>query len=218
MYCLQAHLERVLNMLDIGRLRFRPLNRQDLHKLLEWENRYEVTLYSRGEPMVFKNKEQVERRFDEYLEDDKKERLIVELLEDEKAIGIATFKDRSKDIREASIGTYIGEKDYWDKGLGKEICLGLLEILFFQKNYERLSAWSSSVNKRAHKVLNAFGFKLSGRARKSGYLLGKRIDWYMFDLLREEYMPKRSEYLKKYLDDPKNYLIDYCHINDNKHQ
>ncbi len=199
-------------MYEIGRLRFRPFERSDLYLMDRWEDRHDVTLYARGRPLVFKSMEENEREYEEYLKDKSKRRLIVEYLVDEKDIGIATYKDVGNEVRTADVGCYIGEQKYWNMGLGKEITLGLCEMLFYLQNYERLSAWSSSVNPRAHRVLEAMGFHLSGRARKSGYIMGRRVDWCMFDLLREEYIPKRREYLERYLSESqlKCYLEDFC--------
>ncbi len=200
-------------MFEIGRLRFRPLIRDDLSFLEKWENSFKVTLYSRGEPLVFKNPEDLEKEFEEYLDNEDKQQFIVEKVEDDKKIGIATYEDNSNAVKNADIGTYIGEEEEWNKGFGKEITLGLCEILFFHENFDRLSAWSSSFNKRARNVLESVGFQHSGKARKSGYLFGKRIDWYMFDLLREEYMEKRDQYLENILGDEKeDYVKNYCKI------
>lgn len=199
-------------MFEIGNVRFRPLTRDDLPLLEKWENRHECTLYARGKPLVFKNMDDIEEEYEEYQEDDNKHRFIIELIEDEKTIGIATYDDESNLVRNASIGTYIGDQSYWDKGLGKHITLGLCEILFYHLRYDRLYAWSSSINKRAHKVLESFDFQKSGRARKRGYLFGKRIDWVMYDLLREEYMSKREDHLDTYLEDKGDYIKNFCRL------
>lgn len=199
-------------MFEIGKIRFRPLAREDTASLEKWENEYKVTLYSRGQPLVFKNSDEIEKEYEEYLENEDKKKFIVELTENDKTIGIATYEDHSNSVKNADIGTYIGEKEFWNQGLGKHITLGLCEMLFFHLNYDRLSAWSSSVNKRAHKVLETFGFKKTGRARKSGFLFGKRIDWVMFDLLKEEYIENREELLEKYLDDKEAYIKNYCKL------
>ncbi|MFO7991075.1 MAG: GNAT family protein [Thermoplasmata archaeon] len=197
-------------MFEIGRIKFKPLSRDDLSLVEKWENRFFVTLYSRGRPLVFKNADDVEKDYEEMMENQSKHRFIIELRENDKSIGIATYDDHSGTVKNADVGTYIGEEDFWNKGIGKDVTLGFCEMLFFHQNYDRPSAWSSSINKRAHKVLTEFGFKKSGVARKSGYLFGKRIDWYMFDLLREEYMATRDEYLDKYLDDKDEYIRSTC--------
>jgi len=51
----------------------------------------------------------------------------------------------------------LGEKDCWNKGYGKIVTLGLCELLFFWKNFDRLSTWSIEYNKRAHKTLDLLG-------------------------------------------------------------
>ncbi|MBS3782420.1 MAG: GNAT family N-acetyltransferase [Candidatus Thermoplasmatota archaeon] len=200
-------------MFEIGRIRFRPLTRDDLSFLEKWENTFKVTLYARGDPLVFKNTKDIENEFEEYMENDDKQQFILEKKEDDKRIGIATYRDRSNSVKNANIGTYIGEPDEWNKGIGREITLGLCEMLFFQKNYDRLSARSAPFNKRAQTVLEDVGFKETGRARKSGYVFGKRIDWLMFDLLREEYMPERQNLLEEILGERKEeYIKNTCKI------
>ncbi|MBS3816397.1 MAG: GNAT family N-acetyltransferase [Candidatus Thermoplasmatota archaeon] len=204
-------------MFELGRIRFRPFRKEDLSFLEDWENTREVTLYARGRPLVFKNREDIEGEFEEYQENDDKHRFILEIREHDKIIGIATYKEEINTVKNADVGTYIGEKDYWNQGIGKEITLGLCEILFYHKNFDRVSAWSSSFNKRSHKVIKSVGFKKSGRARKSGYLFGKRVDWLMFDLLREEYMNSRESLLDEILAEKKEeYTLSQCRIKRNK--
>ncbi len=200
-------------MFEIGKIRFRAMNRDDIPLLENWESEHQVTLFSRGEPLVFKNRDDIENEYEENLKNDDKLVMIIEQIRDDKAIGIATVKKRSGKVKSADIGTYIGEKKFWNKGLGSNVTLGICEMLFFHKNYDRISAWSSSINKRAHNVLKKFGFKKTGIARKSGYMFGKRIDWVFFDLLKEEYMEKRDEYLHEYLENKVSYLKKYCGIN-----
>ena len=200
-------------MFEIGRIRFRALTRDDLSFLEKWENTFKVTLYARAQPLVFKNTQDIEEEFEEYMENDDKQQFILEKKEDDKKIGIASYRDRSKSVKNANLGTYIGEPEEWNKGIGREITLGLCEMLFFQKNYDRLSARSASFNKRAQTVLKDLGFKETGRARKSGYVFGKRFDWVMFDLLREEYMPERQGYLEEILGERKEeYIKNTCKI------
>ncbi len=199
-------------MLEIGRVRFKAFKREDLHLLESWENFHEGTLYARGQPMVFKNMDEIEKQYEEYLENKNKQRFLVETREDDKAIGFASYEDHSRDVRNATIGAFIGDKDYWNKGIGKEITMGLCEMLFFQHRYDRLSAWTSSINLRSQKVLKKVGFKHSGTSRKSDYLYGKRIDWFMLDILREEYMPERLKLLNTFLDDTQEYIERHCKL------
>ena len=76
-------------MFEIGRIRFRPFTREDLTFIERWENEYDVTLYARGKPLVFKNKDDIEKDFEEYLKNEEEQRFIIELREDNKCIGMA---------------------------------------------------------------------------------------------------------------------------------
>ncbi len=200
-------------MFELGRIRFRPFSEEDLSNLEKWENTRDITLYSRGRPYVFKNINEIKEDFEEYQENEDKQQFVIELKENDKKVGIVNYEKKSDMVRTADIGTYIGEREYWDQGIGKEITLGLCEILIYHKNYDRLSAWSSAFNKRSHKVLKAVGFKKGGRARKSGYLFGKRVDWLMFDILRSEYLNEREAILEKILGEEKErYVVSQCKL------
>ncbi len=202
-------------MLEIGRIRFRPLMRDDLSTLAKWKGKLEVTLFSAGEPFLFMNDEDIERDFEDYMDNKNEQRFIIEMRNDDKKIGLAYYRDLTNQnkVKNAKIGTYIGEEEYWAKGLGKEITLGLADLLLYHRNFDRLSVMSAAVNKRAHETFEAVGFKKTGRARKKGYLFGKRIDWYLFDLLREEYMSNRDELLDKILGKSKeDYLTNFCSL------
>ncbi len=203
-------------MMEIGRIRFRPLRREDLRLLEVWENCHVCTLYSRGKPLVFKNMDDIEREYEEYIKDTKRRKFVVEMVSDDKVMGFSSYKDNSHRIKDASIGAFIGERDYWNKGLGKEITMGLCEMLFFHLGYDRISAWTSSINPRAINVLDAVGFVHTGTARRSGYIMGNRIDWYMYDLLREEYMPVRDRLLERYIEGHDAYIRDYCTLSTAK--
>jgi RimJ/RimL family protein N-acetyltransferase len=102
-------------------------------------------------------------------------------------------------VKTADIGTYIGKKELWGKGYGKQITVAMLEMAFFHLNMERAEAWSVEYNTRAHKTLEACGFKRVGVLRETSFVNNKRWNSYVFDLLRDEYLALREELLKKTL-------------------
>ncbi len=92
--------------------------------------------------------------------------------------------------------------------MGKIITLALLEISFYHLNLEKCNACSLEYNKRAHKVLEDCGFKRYGIERKSVFVLGRKWDWYCFDILREEYIQMRDNLLSKILKDEMNEYLE----------
>lgn len=189
-------------MFEFGRVRFRPLERDDLGLLHVWENDSEVIMYSRSRPLNFASLAQLEKQFEDWVKDEKELRFIVELVDSKEAIGIARLERQDwGNVKTADVGTYIGKRELWGKGLGREITVGLLEMAFNQLNAERCQAWSVEYNRRAHNALEACGFKKGGAVRQAVFVNGRKWDSYHFDILRDEYLNIRLDLLRQTLGD-----------------
>jgi len=197
---------------EFGRVRFRALEREDLRLLHGWENDSELIMYSRSRPLNFVSLAQLEKQYEDWMKDEKELHFIVELVDSKEAIGIARLQRQDwGNVKTADIGTYIGKKELWGKGLGREITVGLLEMAFNQLNAERCQAWSVEYNRRAHNALEACGFKKGGAVRQTVFVNGRKWDSYYFDILRGEYLNTRLDLLKQTLGDKAN---DYIGKND----
>ena len=189
-------------MFEFGDIRFRPLEKDDLKLLHTWENDYELIMYSRSRPINVLSMAQIERQYEERMKEEKNIYFIVELVASNEPVGIATIRrEEWGEIKAANIGTYIGKKELWGKGLGMQITLALLDICFLNLNVERCEAFSVAFNTRAHKTLESCGFRRGGVFRCSAFVTGKRWDSYFFDMLREEYLERREALLKQVLGD-----------------
>ena len=195
-------------MFEFGKVRFRATEKDDLRFIHEWENDAEVMTFSRNVPMNFANIAQIEKMYDEWNKNDKELRFIVELLETNEPIGVARIEQWDwGGVRTADIGTYIGKKTLWEKGIGKQITLALLEMCFFEMNMDRCEASSVEYNQRAHRVLEKCGFRKAGVMRQSAFVKGRKWDRYKFDILKEEYLNVRETLLAETLgENAKEYL------------
>jgi len=193
---------------ELGDIRFRPVEKDDLKLLHKWENDFELMMYSRSKPLNFVSMEQLERQYDKWMKEDKEIHFIVELIDTNEPIGTAVIrKEEWSNVKNADIGTYIGKKEYWSKGYGKQITVALLEMCFIFLNMERCEAWSVEYNTRAHKTLETCGFKKGGVMRQTVLVNGKKWNSYHFDVLREEYTNIRQSLLGKTLGEKlDNYL------------
>ena len=72
-------------MFEFGDLRFRPVEREDLKLLHEWENDFEVIMYSRGKPINFVSMAQLEKQYEEWTKDEKEIHFIIERVDLKKA-------------------------------------------------------------------------------------------------------------------------------------
>jgi RimJ/RimL family protein N-acetyltransferase len=201
-------------MFEFGRVRFRAFEREDLKVLHGWENDFELIMYSRNRPMNFVNIAQLERQYEDWLKEERELHFIVELADSKEPIGIARIERGDwANVRNMDVGTYIGKKELWGKGLGTEITVALLEMCFNQLNADRCDASSVEYNPRAHKALESCGFKKTGVMRQSAFVNGRKWDRYYFDILREEYLAVRMDLLKKTLGDKLNeYIKRHCTI------
>jgi len=199
-------------MFELGDIRFRPVEKDDLKLLYKWENDFELMMYSRSKPLNFVSMEQLERQYDKWMKENKEIHFIVELVDTNEPIGTAVIrKEEWSNVKNADIGTYIGKKEYWSKGYGKQITVALLEMCFIFLNMERCEAWSVEYNTRAHKTLETCGFKKGGAMRQTVLVNGKKWNSYHFDMLREEYTNIRESLLEKTLGEKLDeYLKRHC--------
>lgn len=204
-------------MFEFGDLLFRPVEKEDLKILHKWENDFELIMYSRSNPMNFVNMAQLEKQYEEWVKDEKQLHFIVELVDSKVAIGIALIRRGEwGNVKSADIGTYIGEKKYQGKGLGRQITVALLEMSFNQLNAERCEAWSVEYNHRAHKALETCGFRKAGVVRQAAFVNGRKWDGFHFDILRDEYFSVRMKLLKQTLGKRmNNYIEKHCTIESN---
>jgi RimJ/RimL family protein N-acetyltransferase len=201
-------------MFEFGNVRFRSTEKEDLKLLHEWENDFELIMYSRSRPINFVSMAQLESQYEEWTKNERELHFIVELIGSKEAIGIARLeRGEWGNVKTANVGTYIGNKKLWGKGIGKHITVALMEMAFNQLNMERCEAWSVEYNRRAHKSLEACGFKKGGVMRQAAFVNGRKWDGYHFDILRDEYLRIRMDLLKQTLGDKLDeYVKKHCTI------
>jgi RimJ/RimL family protein N-acetyltransferase len=199
-------------MFEFGDVRFRPVEKEDLKLLHQWENDFELIMYSRARPMNLMNMAQIEKEYEDRTKDEKILYYIVETTNPQEPIGIASIRrEEWANVKTGTLGTYIGKKELWGKGYGKQITVAMLEMAFFHLNMERCEAWSVEYNTRAHKALEACGFKKSGVLRETSFVNDKRWNTYYFDILRAEYLVQRMGLLKNTLGEKLDeYLKKHC--------
>jgi RimJ/RimL family protein N-acetyltransferase len=199
-------------MFEFGNLRFRAWEKEDLKLVHQWENDFELIMYSRSLPMNSMSMTQIERMYEERMKEEKNLYFIVETINPNEPVGIATIrKEEWANVKTAGVGTYIGKKELWGKGYGKQITVAMLEMSFFHLNMERCDAWSVEYNTRAHRTLQACGFKKVGVMRETSFVNNKKWNSFVFDILRQEYLDIRERLLKETLGERLDeYLKRHC--------
>ncbi len=89
--------------------------------------------------------------------------------------------------RNAMIGIFIGEKEYWGKGYGQEAIRLLLDFGFNLLNLHNIMLGVFAYNERAIHAYQRLGFHEIGRRREARWIGGKAYDVIFMDLLEEEF-------------------------------
>lgn len=112
---------------------------------------------------------------------------------DDVHIGFFTIYVDNKN-RSAQTNVVIGDRDYWGKGVVLEARAAIIEFLFEKIGLEKV--WGTPYERNFPSIFNykAQGFTCEGVLRKHVVnVKGKRVDQYVFGLLREDWRARRTE-------------------------
>jgi RimJ/RimL family protein N-acetyltransferase len=111
-----------------------------------------------------------------------------------KAIGNCGLMNLSDVHRHAHYGIFIGEKTYWNQGIGFEATILALDFGFNVLNLRNISLEVFSYNQRAIRCYEKAGFKPAGKRREYIFMAGRYHDLLLYDILAEEFT---SPYVKE---------------------
>jgi RimJ/RimL family protein N-acetyltransferase len=105
-------------------------------------------------------------------------------------IGLQGVDSRS---RRAELWIYIGDKEFWGKGIGEDAVRTLCKYAFEQMNLYRLWLECNPEFSQVTKCYEKVGFKQEGILRHGYYRNGKFRDTCIMALLRPEFIPSSLE-------------------------
>lgn len=161
-----------------------PRNSEDVEKFTEWLNDFETTDYlGRSAYLLTLEGEK------EYLEKNANPEatFVIVTLEEDKMIGTVSLERINHINRKATLGVFIGDKDYRNNGYGTEAIRLILEYGFKYLNLKNIELHLMEFNERAYACYKKCGFKEYGRRRKCNFVNGKYYDTICMDILEEEF-------------------------------
>ncbi len=168
-------------------LRLRAIEREDIPRFLRWLNDPEVRRFLvMHEPL---SRAREERWFEEQLSRQNELILAIEVLIDDEWVHIGAIGLHRIDLknRTAVLGIVIGEKNFWEKGYGREAIRVLLRYAFWELGLHRVELETFAFNARALRCYEAVGFKRVGTRRQAFFREGAFHDVILMDLLAEEF-------------------------------
>ena len=172
------------------RIYLSPRNNEDIEKFTEWLNDFNTTDYI-GRSAYITTLDGEKQYFEENL--NKNYNFFIVTLENDKLIGTVGLENYDSINRTATLGIFIGDKDYRSNGYGTEALRILIDYGFNYLNLNNIMLTVKSFNERAINCYKKVGFKEFGRRRESYYLNGKYYDDVYMDILSKEFT---GDYIK----------------------
>lgn len=102
-------------------------------------------------------------------------------------IGYCTLMNLQNRHGNMELGILIGDREYWNKGYGREVVLLLLDYGFRYLGARRIALTTHAKNERAIRCYLACGFVEEGRPRKALWVEGEYLDLVNMSILRDEW-------------------------------
>lgn len=166
------------------RIYLSPRNVEDVEIFTEWMNDFYITDYTGRSYSTITLQE--EKAYLEKEQNNKNVFAIIDLQTDE-VIGTVGLHEINNINRTATLGIFIGNKEYWSKGYGTEAIQLVLDFGFNYLNLNNIDLALMEFNQRALKCYEKCGFKEIGRKRKCNFVNGKYYDSILMDILAEEF-------------------------------
>jgi RimJ/RimL family protein N-acetyltransferase len=172
-----------------GRLvTLRPVEAADHPLLQAWQNDPEIARWM-DYPLPFSA-----RDIDEDQERTRREGHAFVILHEGRAVGKCGLNQLRWRLRLCSLYLYIGDKQVWGRGLGRDAGMALLSLAFDELALERVELAMLADNDRARRVYEACGFEMEGRLRGRAYRGGRWLDMIVMSVHRNHFAARRLDH------------------------
>jgi RimJ/RimL family protein N-acetyltransferase len=175
-------------------VKLKPVTKEDLKRVNEWNNDEELTFLGSGTDSALQNNNPLEKLEAHYENNLTNHHLwehgrvfSVYTLASDTHIGKCDYRDINPITRAATIGLAIGDRSFWGKGYGPDIVHALTRHLFNTLNLERIQVDTWSGNTQAVRCYEKVGFQVEGRLRNNEFVNGSYYDTIIMGLLRSDY-------------------------------
>ncbi len=174
---------------SVSRIRLRNPIVSDAEHIFKWRIQVKVRAH---QPLNYASVDQIRTDLLRYaandLNDFSQERFqwIIETTDWAEPIGWITMSVRSWEHQIAEIGYSISES-YQGQGYGRESLDQLLQKIFLETTIYRIEAKCSVENFNSYKLLEKLGFRREGILAAYFNIRGKRVDHYLYSILKPDY-------------------------------
>lgn len=173
------------------KVRLREYRKEDILKRLHYINDPELLKYLISDIPYPITLHEEEKWFDSISSLGDTYRFAIETLEDNTFIGGCSINDVDWKNSVATIGIFIGNKEYWGNGYGTDATNTLVTFIFRQMNINKIRLTCYSFNERAIKSYKKCGFLVEGVLRKEIFKDGMYHDKIAMGILLDEFKTRK---------------------------
>ena len=180
---------REVTPLAEGRVRFTPLQMENIHTHFRWNNDEELNRLDSEAPYEEESFGSFKQRFEQLCQEEVPRHRHFEIHDtvNDTLIGVAYVAEINLHHRHALVGVTIGEREYWGEGYGRESLGLLLQYCFQSLDLHRVSAETFEYNTAWRDLVEGVGFTEEGVARDYLYRDGEFWDKHLYAMLAREY-------------------------------
>lgn len=167
-------------------IKLRPLTAENLPSFYKWIRDEEAIYYSLSIFQKMKTDQQIEAWLTSTIADQKNSNHGIFV--DNVFVGYAGICGISDTNKSGEYFIFIGDKEYWGKGIGTEVTKQVVKLGFEELNLNRIMLTVSVPNKGGVKAYERAGFVLEGRFREAAFRNGKYHDKLVMSILKSEYV------------------------------
>jgi RimJ/RimL family protein N-acetyltransferase len=168
-------------------VRLGPIERDYLPHYVEWLNDWEVRRFlapTLPHPLTLQDEEDW---FNHQRNDQQSKIFAILTRSGGRVIGNCGLHQIDWPNRSATLGIFIGDRQYWGKGFGTDAIRTLLRYGFEEANLRRIQLEVFAFNPRALRVYDKCGFKLEGTRKQVLFREGDWHDEHILAILRDEW-------------------------------
>lgn len=175
-----------LRVIRAERVYLRSVEREDLARCHRWMNdeALTATLAQRYPVSLAQEADWIERAARG--QDPSHLSLAICLVKDGRHVGNCGLEAIDRDNRTATLGIFIGEKDWRGKGLGGEAVRALCRYAFDELDLRKIRLDVYATNPSAEKTYARVGFRREGVLRQETFRGGRPLDVIRMGLLKDE--------------------------------
>lgn len=174
-------------MLKGQRVILRPMRQEDVARQYEFIQDIEMFGLDSDQPHVMPL-ERAQSFYDKSVRDET-DQVEFAIEADGQYIGLCNLRWVNNRHGIVELGIFIGDRDYWGQGYGREVVNLLQYYAFHYLGVRRIQLSTNAKNERAIRCYLACGFVEEGRPRKAVWIEGEYVDLVHMGILRDEWTP-----------------------------